>query len=99
MRDVISDGLGRGMPTSMFRMSDDNGMSTPFDCDADCEDIVLSAGRKKRPDASWRLRSDRLPNPPTWLALDAENVPNASIVLEVAVVRHTFGRTHQYNYG
>jgi len=60
-------------------------MSTPFDCDADCEDVRLSAGRKKRPDAPWRLRSDRLPNPPTWLTLDAENVPKASIVLEVAV--------------
>jgi hypothetical protein len=74
------------LPGAILMPCGDNGMNTPFDYDANREDIVLSPIRKKRPDASWRLQRHLLPNPPPgWLKFDARGFPTANVVVEVAV--------------
>jgi hypothetical protein len=86
LTSCIVRALGVGLPGAMLQMYSDNGMHTQFDYDANREDIILTAIRKKRPDNSWGLRRTQLPNPPpAWIQFDAHGVPTANIVIEVAV--------------
>ena len=81
----ITQMLGQDLATPTFMPVEDNGMSPPT-MNANYQDVCLSAVRKKRPDASWAIRFNRLPDPPPpWIQLDADGVPTASLVLEVAV--------------
>jgi hypothetical protein len=83
---IINQSVGAMLPGAILMPCGDNGINTPFDSDANREDIVLSPIRKKRPDASWRLQRHLLPNPPPcWLKFDARGFPIAHVVVEVAV--------------
>jgi hypothetical protein len=86
LTSCIDRALGVTLPGAMLQGCSDNGMHAQFDYDANREDIVLTAIRKKRPDHSWGLRRTLLPNPPpAWIQFDARGVPTANIVVEVAV--------------
>jgi hypothetical protein len=82
----ISNSIGIFLPNAILMPCTDNGMYTQIAYDANCEDIVLSPNRKKRPDFSWRLDRHLLPNPPpAWLILDASGQTTANLVLEIVV--------------